>query len=106
MTAIHVPDSQQSSSVAPLRFFDLHTLRAGNAVSLRSRRPMRLQLLACSGSAWITLGDAPRREAAPADQDLVLAAGQVLEVRAGRHVVLEPLAGQAVRYRWSAAKAG
>ena len=105
MTATHVLDSQQSSSLQPSRsaervsFFLMNTLRVGNAVSLHSREAMRLSLLASSGNAWIT-----QTSGAAQAEDLFLGAGQTLDVAPSQHVVLEPAAQQAVRYQWERRK--
>ncbi|MBF5003952.1 DUF2917 domain-containing protein [Diaphorobacter caeni] len=104
MTTAHVPVTQQWSlsrsqpSVPSERveFFETNILRSGLAASLRSREPMRLRLLASSGHAWITL----TAVGAERSEDLFLFAGQMLDVAPGRHLVLEPVAGQAVRFAW------
>ncbi|MDR2333523.1 MAG: DUF2917 domain-containing protein [Burkholderiaceae bacterium] len=107
MIAIHVPDSQQSTGITARHgFFDLNTLRAGHAVSLKSRKSMQLRLLSCSGNAWVTCAPAGGGGDAAGAQDLILAAGESLTVRPGQHLVMEPFAEQSVRYQWSATEAG
>ncbi|QIL81713.1 DUF2917 domain-containing protein [Diaphorobacter sp. HDW4A] len=104
MTTIHVLNAQQfthqpsppSQTVERVDFFRMNTLRVGNAVSLRSREPMRLRLLACSGQAWVTQTVSDNAQA----EDLFLFAGQLLDVAPGQHLVLEPAGEQAVRYQW------
>ncbi|MPM42585.1 hypothetical protein SDC9_89251 [bioreactor metagenome] len=102
MTTLHVPNSQQCVPVRVESFFQMYTLRAGNAISWRSRKPMVLRLLACSGQAWITLARKPRGAESEAE-DLFLVAGQQLQVAPGEHLVMEAAAAQAVRYQWAGA---
>ncbi len=99
MPTVYVPDSQQSRSMQRLGFFDLNTLRAGHAVSLRSRSAMLLTLVASSGPAWVTFTQPPSPDLLEAE-DLLLVAGQALRVQPGQHLVMEPLGEQAVRYQW------
>lgn len=99
MTAIYVPKSQQSTKAAQCSFFEMNTLRASNAVSLRAHRPMQLRILADSGEAWVTLPDGPYGTLEDSG-DVLLAAGQILDVLPGKHVVMEPVTGLAVRYQW------
>ncbi|MBA4193591.1 MAG: hypothetical protein C0451_03370 [Comamonadaceae bacterium] len=57
----------------------LWQLGAGAAASLRAIRPSRLAVR--EGRAWVTWGDGC---------DRIVVAGEVLEVPAGAHVVVEP----------------
>lgn len=91
-----VCDSQQYAGVPRENLFAMPMmLRPGHVVSLRSRRPMQLKVLAPGGIAWVT-----RTTRGVAADDLVLAAGQSLDVGAGEHLVMEAATGQPVRYQW------
>ena len=70
--SIHV--RKESLVVGPL-----WQLGPGAAASLRARQPSRLAVR--EGRAWVTWGDGC---------DRIVAAGEVLEVPAGAHVVVEP----------------
>ncbi len=102
MTAISVPDSQQCRSAARVGFFDMHTLRAGNAISLQCRRKrMELRLLDSSGQAWITQSPPDSsRNGQNESEDVILSAGQSLRIERGSRLVMEPVGGQPVRYQW------
>ncbi|QNP49914.1 DUF2917 domain-containing protein [Diaphorobacter aerolatus] len=76
----------------------MNTLRAGQAVSLRGRRPMQLRLLDGSGSAWVTRTGSSSTAFPP--EDLILVAGQTLHLGPREHWVMEPAAAHAVRYQW------
>ncbi|MBS0392767.1 MAG: DUF2917 domain-containing protein [Proteobacteria bacterium] len=91
MTASHALNSQQSSDQDRCR------LGAGVARSLMPKTAMQLRVL--SGRAWVTLNDGPhgwREESG----DLLLLAGQSLNVAPGQHAVIEPLGHEALDYQW------
>ena len=101
MTAISVPDSQQCCSAVRVGFFDMYTLRAGNAISLQCRRKrMELRLLDSSGQAWITQSPLDLRHGREESEDVILSAGQSLRIERGSRLVMEPVGGQPVRYEW------
>jgi len=69
-------------------------LAAGQATSLRARRPSVLRVR--QGRLWITR-DAT---AAHASEDLVLGPGEALPVAAGQRIVMEPWDGYGATYSW------
>ncbi|MBS0300828.1 MAG: DUF2917 domain-containing protein [Proteobacteria bacterium] len=91
MTASQVLNWQQSADQ------DRCLLAAGTARSLHPRAAMQLRVL--SGRAWVTLDDGPHgwREGSG---DLLLHAGQSLNVAPGRHAVIEAVGHEALQYQW------
>ena len=69
------------------------TLLPGKALSLTPRAPMALRI--AEGQAWVTLG-----QGLGDGSDVFLCAGQSLPVAAGQSVVVEPLNGRRLQYRW------
>jgi hypothetical protein len=69
------------------------TVAAGAAVSLAPRAAMTLRI--AEGQAWVTQGTG----------DVFLCAGQSVEVAPGQLVVIEPLGGRRLQYRWTRADA-
>lgn len=66
---------------------------AGAAVTLAPKVAMTLRI--AEGQAWVTLG-----KGLGDSSDLFLCAGQSLPVAAGQSVVVEPLNGRRLQYRW------
>ncbi|QLA81396.1 DUF2917 domain-containing protein [Acidovorax sp. JMULE5] len=69
------------------------TVAAGAAVTLAPKAAMVLRI--AEGQAWVTLG-----QGLGDSSDLFLCAGQSLPVAAGQSVVVEPLNGRRLQYRW------
>lgn len=69
------------------------TVAAGAAVSLAPKAAMTLRI--AEGQAWVTLG-----KGLGDSSDVFLCAGQSLPVAAGQSVVVEPLNGSRLQYRW------
>ena len=69
------------------------TLLPGKALSLTPRAPMALRI--AEGQAWVTLG-----KGLGDSSDVFLCSGQSLPVAAGQSVVVEPLNGRRLQYRW------
>ena len=69
------------------------TLLPGKALSLTPRAPMALRI--AEGQAWVTLG-----QGLGDGSDMFLCVGQSLPVAAGQSVVVEPLNGRRLQYRW------
>jgi len=67
------------------------TVAAGAAATLVPKAAMVLRV--AEGQAWVTLGNGER-------DDLILCAGQSVPVAAGQSVVVEPLGGRRLQYRW------
>lgn len=70
------------------------TVAAGAAVSLAPQSAMTLRI--AEGQAWVTLG-----QGVGDSTDVFLCAGQSLQVAAGQSVVMEPLGGRRLQYRWT-----
>jgi len=70
------------------------TVAAGAAVTLAPKAAMSLRI--AEGQAWVTLGS-PVGDSS----DVFLCAGQSLRVAAGQSVVVEPLNGRRLQYRWT-----
>lgn len=70
------------------------TVAAGAALSLAPKAAMTLRI--AEGQAWVTLG-----QGAGGDSDVFLCPGQSLPVAAGQTVVVEPLGGRRLQYRWT-----
>lgn len=66
---------------------------AGAAVTLAPKVAMTLRI--AEGQAWVTLG-----KGLGDSSDVFLCAGQSLPVAAGQSVVVEPLNGRRLQYRW------
>ncbi|WP_426305196.1 DUF2917 domain-containing protein [Acidovorax facilis] len=66
---------------------------AGAAVTLAPKVAMTLRI--AEGQAWVTLG-----QGLGDSSDVFLCAGQSLPVAAGQSVVVEPLNGRRLQYRW------
>lgn len=69
------------------------TVAAGAAVTLAPKAAMTLRI--AEGQAWVTLG-----KGVGDSSDVFLCAGQSLPVAAGQLVVVEPLNGRRLQYRW------
>ena len=69
------------------------TVAAGAAVTLAPKSAMVLRI--AEGQAWVTLGQGLGNSS-----DVFLCAGQSLSVAAGQSVVVEPLNGRRLQYRW------
>jgi len=70
------------------------SVATGAAVSLAPRAAMTLRI--AEGQAWVTLG-----KGLGDSSDVVLCAGQSLQVAAGQSVVVEPLGEHRLQYRWT-----
>ncbi|PJI96092.1 hypothetical protein CLU85_0831 [Acidovorax sp. 69] len=70
------------------------TVAPGTALSLAPSAAMTLRI--AEGQAWVTLGKGPGDSS-----DVFLCAGQSLVVAAGQTVVVEPLGGRRLQYRWT-----
>lgn len=68
-------------------------MAAGAAVTLAPKAAMTLRI--AEGQAWVTLG-----QGLGDGSDLILRAGQSVPVAAGQSVVIEPLNGRRLQYRW------
>ncbi|UCU98642.1 DUF2917 domain-containing protein [Acidovorax radicis] len=66
---------------------------AGAAIRLAPKAAMTLRI--AEGQAWVTLG-----KGIGDSSDVFLCAGQSLPVAAGQSVVVEPLGGRRLQYRW------
>ena len=74
------------------------TIAAGAAATLVPRSAMVLRV--AEGQAWVTFGNGVAESS-----DLILSAGQSVPVAAGQTVVVEPLGGRRLQYRWVAGDA-
>ncbi|PUA95291.1 hypothetical protein C8C99_0090 [Acidovorax sp. 107] len=72
---------------------DAGTVAAGAAATLAPKAAMTLRI--AEGQAWVTLG-----KGLGDGSDLILCAGQSVPVAAGQPVVIEPLNGRRLQYRW------
>ncbi len=99
MTTIPFMTAQTPRATAPDVSGALHTVAPGAAVRLTAARPMALRI--GEGQAWVTLGNGEITHG-----DLVLCAGQTLQLAAGQQAVIEPLHQRRLQYRLTRAQAG
>lgn len=93
MTTSHALHLFASSRAVGASAAGAGTVAAGVAVSLAPRAAMTLRI--AEGQAWVTLG-----KGLGDSSDVFLCAGQSLQVAAGQSVVVEPLNGRRLQYRW------
>ena len=93
MTTSHALHLFSSSRAVGAAAGGTGTVAAGAAVSLAPKAAMTLRI--AEGQAWVTLG-----KGLGDSSDVFLCAGQSLPVAAGQSVVVEPLNGRRLQYRW------
>lgn len=98
-TSSHAAPLFASSPAANAAAGSTGAVAAGAAVSLTTPQAA-MTLRIAEGQAWVTLGDGVGEAG-----DVVLCAGQSLQVAPGRSVVIEPLGGRRLQYRWTRADA-
>lgn len=94
MNTVHNSTHLSLRNAVPEAPGTLHTVSPGRAFTLTAKRPMSLRV--ADGQAWVTLGNGELT-----DGDLVLGAGQTLQLAAGQQVVMESLSARPVQVRWS-----
>lgn len=94
MTTLHTLHLLASSRATAAAADRTGTVAAGAAATLVPRSAMTLRI--AEGQAWVTLGKGPGDSS-----DLFLCAGQSVQVAAGQSVVVEPLGGRRLQYRWT-----
>ena len=94
MTTLHALHSLSASRTHGAMVDRTGTVAAGAAVTVAPRAAMTLRI--AEGQAWVTLG-----KGLGDSSDIFLCAGQSLPVAAGQSVVLEPLGGRRLQYRWT-----
>ena len=99
MTTSHALTFQFPRAAARTAAGVTHTVAPGTAIRLAPRAPMALRI--AEGQAWITLG-----QGVATNDDLVLCAGQTLQVAVGQRVVVEPLGDRRLQYRLTRQEAG
>ncbi|MES2929323.1 MAG: DUF2917 domain-containing protein [Pseudomonadota bacterium] len=93
MTTSHALHLFASSRAVAAAAGSTGTVAAGAAVTLAPKAAMVLRI--AEGQAWVTLG-----QGLGDSSDVFLCAGQSLPVAAGQSVVVEPLNGRRLQYRW------
>jgi hypothetical protein len=106
MSATYAPSSLQSlpqaarpCAVPPAVRRGAWRLEAGQAMSLKAASASMLQVR--QGRIWVTR-DATAHQGS---EDLVLAPGESLTVRAGERIVMEPWDGHGATYHWDVVQA-
>ena len=93
MTTSHALHLFASSCATGAAAGEAGQVAAGAAVTLAPKAAMTLRI--AEGQAWVTLG-----KGLGDSSDVFLCAGQSLPVAAGQSVVVEPLNGRRLQYRW------
>ena len=93
MTTSHALHLFASSRATGAAAGEAGQVAAGAAVTLAPKAAMTLRI--AEGQAWVTLG-----QGLGDGSDMFLCACQSLPVAAGQSVVVEPLNGRRLQYRW------